>query len=196
VAGALAEAGLPSYEQWLKAQAVLLGESKRISIAAAAKAAGISILEFNRLVDRAREGNPTDPPWVGDVAEVLALRDDVIHSAAIDGLYELAMPHEVVTVRETDGVTNEGVPVSSTVTTTKTERSVTALRELTKLRDGKPAGKTINHNHNIRIFDADEALKRFRAHQRMKEVREEAKGSGLLIDGDPERVRIDDFDDE
>lgn len=188
MSGALA-ARLPSRGQWLAAREVLLGDSDRISLKAAARAGEMTLAELRRLHERSRERDPTDPAWVAEVDEVMALRDDVIHSEYLDGVWEMARPHREVV--KTKRHTPDGIEKT---TRSSTKRSLGALKELAKVRGGRPAGKQVNHNHTVRVLETDEALRRFKAAQRMKQVREEAKGSGLLIEGEAVPVTAGDFD--
>ena len=77
-------------EGWEEARNVLLGGSNKMSVAAAAEAAGLSRHVFIRCIERSRMRLPNDEPWVYNIAPVFDQRDHYIADAMEDLVFEKA----------------------------------------------------------------------------------------------------------
>lgn len=86
-----------SPDRWAAARDILLGENReKVSLYSAAKAAGVTVKEFDHWIARSRRRDPTDDPWIYEIAEVVdespvaqaGVLEDVLWDQAINGVPE------------------------------------------------------------------------------------------------------------
>ena len=75
---------------WARAQDVLIGKGRKMSVAAAAEAAGLSRQVFIRCIERSRMRRPEDDPWIYNIAPVYDQRDHYIADILEDLVFQKA----------------------------------------------------------------------------------------------------------
>ena len=79
-------------EKWLLAKEILLGgHPTRVSKTSAARAAGVTLTEFNKWIERSRARDLSDEPWIWEIAEVV---DEALESQG-GVLEDVAWDHAV-----------------------------------------------------------------------------------------------------
>lgn len=150
-----------SPERWALARTILAGESDvAVSWAAAARAAGVSVNVLRAWVERSAERNPEDDPWIYEIAEIAATRDE-LQSGRLE---DLAWQRTVKGWKEP--VFQGGIKVG-----TKRKRDHKLLMDLMRVRDPRyqPKPSTVV---NTLIADPHELFTRLKAATRLKQIQE------------------------
>ena len=155
--------------RWAKARSVLLGEHKnKCSVYSAAREAGITIHELERWVARSRLQDPTDDPWVYEIAQVF----DESSVAQAGTLEDVAWDHSI-------NGTEEPVYQGGEMVGSKLKFDHRLLERLLKARDTKYIEKSASLHLNANVdIDLDMLQKKWEAMQRMKELH----GDGFAVD--------------
>ena len=148
-------------DRWAKARSVLLGEHrKKCSVYSAAREAGISMHELERWVSRSRMRDPSDDPWIYEIAEVF----DESTVAQAGTLEDVAWNHSI------NGV-EEDVYHAGEVVGQKVNFDHRLLERLLKARDNKYIEKSANLQLNVNAdIDIDLLQKKWESMQRMREL--------------------------
>ena len=150
-------------QKWAAARAILCGEdTTRVSMAAAARAAGVTVKTFQAWIKRSAERRAEDEPWVYEIAEVAADRDAMQAGRLEDRLWEHA----------NEGV-DEPVYQGGEKVGSKTKWDHPMMMKLLGVRDEryKPKPEIVNNN----LFaDPAELYRKMRAVDRMREIGEGA----------------------
>ena len=149
---------------WAAAKRVLLGEDgSKVSMKAAADAAGIGIAAMRRWIDRSRQKNMEDEPWVWEIADVI----DVSAVAKAGVLEDTAWDRALNGVEQ--DVWHQGEVVG-----TKRVVDSRLLVTLLKAHDPKYIERTHTTNVNINAdIDVNDLEARWLARERMKEINPE-----------------------
>ena len=78
-------------EQWEKAKEILLGSNTKMSVHAAAQAAGVSRAVLLACIERAREPDEGDPLWIRSMPLIFDEREYIIADKLQDELWKRAM---------------------------------------------------------------------------------------------------------
>ena len=151
-------------DTWGKARAILDGEDKeRCTVKSAARAAGVSVREFNAWVKRSRERLEDDEPWVWEIAEV-------VDGA---GMSQAATLEEVLWSQVMRGRAKEVWFKGEKVGVERINDPNVAFR-LLQARDSRYVEKREQTNRNVNLnVDLEKLEKQWRAYNRMEEVKKE-----------------------
>ena len=150
--------------KWELAKGIILGDDpERVSLKSAAKAAGMTLGQLTKWIDRSRERLISDDPWVWEIAEAV----DFAGMAQAGTLEDAAWKRSVTGIEE-------DVYAGGEVVGTKVKYDNRLLEKMLKARDPKYIEKTHTTNVNINADIDMEALEaRWNARLRMKEVEAE-----------------------
>ena len=151
--------------KWITARKILLGEDpERVSVRSAAQAAGITITELQKWVNRSRQKNIEDEPWVHEICEVYDTAKVSQAGTLEDEAWQRALKG-----------TPEAIVQDGEVVGHKAKHDNGLLMKMLKARDeryvdkGVGAAVSVSINQNITIEDLEA---KWNAMSRMKEVRD------------------------
>ncbi|MCY4258991.1 MAG: hypothetical protein OXC91_01840 [Rhodobacteraceae bacterium] len=157
-------------KRWAAAKRILTGsDEKRVSVAAAAKAAEVPLHVFRAWVRRAEERRPDDPPAIHEIADVMQHRDAYIADALEDIGWDRAV-----------NGTKENVYHQGEVVGEKVKHSDSLLFNMLKAHNRRRYGDKSEVQHNHRI-EPSEIYQRMLAGHKMAETLAER---GELIEGE------------
>jgi len=151
-------------DRWAKARKIICGDDPtQVSIKAAASAAGLSIFEFNKWVNRSRERDLSDDPWIWEIAEVMDERN-VMQASTLE---DVAWQHSIEGVRE--DIWFQGEVVGE-----KRNFDHRLLEKLLKTRDPRYMDRSAQLQLNINAeMDIGTLEKKFEAFRRMNDLRDD-----------------------
>ena len=163
-------------QRWAAAKRILTAEDNtRISIAAAAKAAEVTLATFRAWERRSLEQRPEDSPLIHEIAKVLKYRDDYIADTLEDAGWDRAMngsPEDVYHAGEVVGQ--------------RMKQDNALLYKMMTAHNRKRYGdkSEVQVNHKI---DASEIYQRMLAGQKMAET---LAARGAIIDGEAKVMEV------